>query len=431
MIIKKILYLFLIISVALIASVVFEAYYILSLSERKSEIEINSRQLYSHIYSINANMLKTKTCVKDFIISGEPKYVALHSHYADKIDDELNELRRKMEIEGIVELSNSLKNTFSDYRHIIERILNQHAIRLRELNNPELSFAEGRAEFYIKYINDIQPLFNDFIEVNSIVTLQHFSGYFRNQINEITDTSEYFVYLLIASAIVLFHLLIAFVWYIRRAIIFPIRSLVSTTEKAASGDYSHSNFEYKWHNEIAGYIAALNKLLDNLRISENSNKHFRWLQESENQLYQKLVNIEKRELFYSTLLKELCTRVSAFSASFYLFDVATEKLIYIEAYSSAKSKEKQREIPLNQGLLGEYALRQEVSILKDLPPEYYCVESSMGTIIARELAFVPLYLEAQLLGIIEIGTINSFTNSQVEYLSRAAKIAVSTLQLRQ
>lgn len=424
------LYLFLLISIALIASIVFEAYYILLLSENKSDIETNSRLLYSHIYSINSNMLKTKTCVKDYIVSGEPKYLSLLKIYNAKIEDELTELKRKMAIIPGLELPISLNNTYAEYNHIIKKMINKHDILLREFNISSSATTERRTGFYTDYINGIQPEFNDFIEVNSIVTLQHFGSYFRRQTNEIVDTTECFLYYLIASAFILFTLLIGFVRYIRRAVINPIKLLVISTENAASGNYTHSNINYKWHNEISSYIASFHKLLDNLKASESSNRHFRWLQESENNLYQKLINVQNSEALYPVLLKELCSRVSAFSAMLYLFDPNTNKLIYTDAYSHGKSKNKQTEIELSQGLIGEFALKYEVNILKDLPEEYYLIESTVGAIVAKEIAFVPLRLEAQLLGIIEIGTINSFANSHIEYLSRAAKIAVSTMQLR-
>lgn len=429
MIIRKMLYLFLLVSIALIASIVFQAYYILLLSEEKSEIEASSRLLYSHIYSINSNVLKTKTCVKDFIISQEPKYLSLHKYYTERIAQELFELRQKMEINTDIALPNSLKNTYTDYQYTIQSIINKHEVRLREFNHQDSANAERRAKLFIAYINEIQPIFNEFIETNSITALNSFSSFFRGRISKIMNTTEELLYLLIMSAVLLFTQLIAFVWYIRRAVIAPIKHLVDATESAASGNYAHLELNYKWHNEISSYIDSFSKLLDNLKVSEDSNKYFRWMQESENQLYQKLINVQNRDDFYPKLLKELCSRVSAFSAMLYLFDPVSNKLIYTDAYSPVRSQTRQSEIQLSQGLIGEFALKQEVSIVKDLPDEYYFIESTMGRIKAKELAFVPLRLDAQLLGIIEIGTINSFTNPHIEYLARASKIAVSTIQL--
>ena len=84
-----------------------------------------------------------------------------------------------------------------------------------------------------------------------------------------------------------------------------------------------------------------------------------------------------------------------------------------------------------QGLVGQAALEKEIISLSGLPHDYLRISSSLGANVPRHVVAVPLLFENTIQGVMELGSIEVFSEAELDFLvdtSNAAAIAVNTVQ---
>ncbi len=78
------------------------------------------------------------------------------------------------------------------------------------------------------------------------------------------------------------------------------------------------------------------------------------------------------------------------------------------------------------GIVGNAALKREISITRNIPQDYWKIESGTGATSGKgEIACIPLWVAENLKGIIELGNLNEFTPKQL-LLLEAVSVAIST-----
>ncbi len=423
------LYLYLFVSLLLIATIVASSYLLTVNYSSNAKIDRTSRALFSHIYSINASVLKSKTYVKDYIISNDVKYITVYDSILTFIDEELQALTAEVDTKTAPIFPLYVKQDFFRFRNNVLSLNKKNIISLHSARMTNTDDSKSRQELYIQYINNIQPDFNEFIDRNSISVLKTFSSHFQNERLVYSNSIKNSLLYLIGSSTLLFLLLLSFVWYIRRAIINPIKYLVETTNKVSSGSYDLPLAPKFWRNEIRNYIDQFSKLINTLKSIDEDNQYAKWIRDGENLLYNQLISTNNINELYSIVTSELCKRTNANSSVLYVLDSQTDKLILSQSYAAPPNRITKTEFKLNEGFVGEYALKSDITIISDIPKDYYNITSSLGRIDSVEIAFIPLRIDNSLFGILEVATIKKLSEFDKEYFRRASRIIASGLHI--
>jgi len=116
----------------------------------------------------------------------------------------------------------------------------------------------------------------------------------------------------------------------------------------------------------------------------------------------------------------------------YFVDPKTEQLVTVA--SVAVSSSSRKSFTIGEGVVGNAALSKTVSIIKNIPPDYWKVDSSLGQVSGNgEIACVPLWMNEELKGLIELGCFTQFTDLQISLLKSISDIlsaAINSYQSR-
>ncbi len=109
-----------------------------------------------------------------------------------------------------------------------------------------------------------------------------------------------------------------------------------------------------------------------------------------------------------------------------------EKHIELEAsYAYDRRKFKKRRIEIGEGMLGNAALEKRTVYMKDIPEDYVEITSGLGGATPRNLIIVPLIVEEEVLGLIELAAFNLLKPHEIEFIEQIAdNFAVTLVTVR-
>ncbi len=133
-------------------------------------------------------------------------------------------------------------------------------------------------------------------------------------------------------------------------------------------------------------------------------------------------------------LQFLCSYTEIAVGMFYLYEKETQSLRLMGTYGVSDVGESTRKIPIQEGVIGQVAtdLRPRSLTMSDPP---LVLKSSFGEIAVHLIALYPLTVEGALLGVVELGHLQAFSERQELFLEPAlsrlaAGLATVLAQLR-
>ncbi len=198
----------------------------------------------------------------------------------------------------------------------------------------------------------------------------------------------------------------------------------------ARGDYS-TEISHRSDQDTLGL--ALSQMTESLRRASEENERERWLKTGQAELSDRM----RGEQALPTLSKNIVTYLAKYLGAqvglIYLAD-NDETLRLTGSYAYTRRKHLATEVKPGEGLVGQAALEKECILLSEVPEDYILVNSGLGETAPRNILVMPVLLEGHVKGVLELGSIQPFTNIQLDLLNLVAEniaITINSAQDRQ
>lgn len=217
-----------------------------------------------------------------------------------------------------------------------------------------------------------------------------------------------------------------------------IESLRKTSKFAVEIGHGNYDSEYEALGEDDMLGNALLEMRKNLRESDVANKKRQKEDEIRNWTTKGLAdfgdilrhNSENMEMLSSNVMRHLIDYLGVNQGAIYILNEQEKGNEFFEMKSAvAYNREKYLKVNfgLTEGLVGRCAFEKLPVYLKEIPEEYIRLTSGLGGAEPNYLLLVPLVINENVLGVIELASFNEIPQYQIEFLQTLGENIASTI----
>lgn len=108
-------------------------------------------------------------------------------------------------------------------------------------------------------------------------------------------------------------------------------------------------------------------------------------------------------------------------------DDAEKVLDLVSAFAYNKKKYTEKRILPGEGLIGTCMIEKDTLMLTEIPEDYITITSGLGEATPNCILILPLKLEDEVLGVIEMASFNKFQPHEIEFAEKIASSIASTI----
>jgi methyl-accepting chemotaxis protein len=148
-------------------------------------------------------------------------------------------------------------------------------------------------------------------------------------------------------------------------------------------------------------------------------------------LFSKILRDNSQDLnqLCEVVIQELAKYIQAQQGGIYTVtdDFDSKKLVLRSWYAYERKKYREKIVDIGEGVLGEAFREKQTVYMKTLPENYLKITSGLGESEAGCLLIVPLRVNEEIEGMIEIASFKPFEPYQVEFVEKVCESVASTL----
>lgn len=167
-------------------------------------------------------------------------------------------------------------------------------------------------------------------------------------------------------------------------------------------------------------LDSLNSILQTLNNSDIFSRKQDWIKTGQTKLNKEISGERKLSELCSNALTFIAKHIGARVGTIYIYDSISKYYKLISSYAYKERKGFNNQFRPGETLAGQAALEKEMIIFSDIPDDYMKIGSSLGNTSPKNLLIFPLVYENECKGVIELGSIESFNEDQIEFCDNVA-----------
>jgi signal transduction histidine kinase/HAMP domain-containing protein/DNA-binding NarL/FixJ family response regulator len=198
-----------------------------------------------------------------------------------------------------------------------------------------------------------------------------------------------------------------------------VRAIAGVTSAVAEGDLTRS-INVEASGEVAELKDNINSMVESLRETTRANQEQDWLKTNLARISGLMQGHRDLPVVAELIMDELVPLVAAQYGAFYLAEEGDggPRLRLVGSYGYPEDDARPTRIAFGRTLVGQAARSRRTITVEDLPADYVTISSGLGEVVPTALVLLPIVVEDQVLGVIELASVTSFTQIQHDFLAQ-------------
>jgi len=180
--------------------------------------------------------------------------------------------------------------------------------------------------------------------------------------------------------------------------------------------------------ELAASLVSMRDKMKKLSIED---KQRSWTNEGLAQFVEILrANNENLESLSDNIIRNLVKYLNANQGLLFLLNDEDPNDIFLEVgacYAYNRKKFLKKRIEMGQGLAGQAIMEKDTIYMTDVPEDFVLISSGLGESLPRNILIVPLKIEQQVFGVIEIASFHLFKPFEIQFIEKLSESIASTI----
>lgn len=211
-------------------------------------------------------------------------------------------------------------------------------------------------------------------------------------------------------------------------LILGLKSTTNFAENIGKGKYD-TEFEPLSEEDVLGN--ALIDMRDNLARVAEEDKRRNWATEGIAKFGEILrKNNDNLNKLADEIISNLVKYLNANQGGLFIIDDKESDDPYMSllaCYAWDKKKHINEKVHIGEGLAGQVWQEMDSIYLTDVPDNYVKITSGLGDSNPRSILIVPLKVNDEIYGVVEIASFNAFTENEIEFVEKIAESIASTI----
>ncbi|MFF3754715.1 HAMP domain-containing protein [Streptomyces sp. NPDC002018] len=198
-----------------------------------------------------------------------------------------------------------------------------------------------------------------------------------------------------------------------------VRAIAEVASAVAEGDLTRS-ITVEASGEVSELKDNINSMVESLRETTRANRDQDWLKTNLARISGLMQGQRDLVVVAELVMDELTPLVGAQYGAFYLAEDQSHgtELTLIGSYGYPAETERPTRFALGRTLVGQAARSRRTIAVDQLPAGYVTISSSLGSTQPQGLIILPIVVEDQVLGVIELASVTSFTEVHRDFLDQ-------------
>ncbi|MFF8971673.1 HAMP domain-containing protein [Streptomyces sp. NPDC014995] len=198
-----------------------------------------------------------------------------------------------------------------------------------------------------------------------------------------------------------------------------VRAIAEVTSAVAEGDLTRS-INVEASGEVAELKDNINSMVESLRETTRANQEQDWLKTNLARISGLMQGHRDLPVVAELIMDELVPLVAAQYGAFYLAEEGADgpELRLVGAYGRPEDDTRPTRVPFGRSLVGQAARSRRTITVDELPAGYVTISSGLGRAEPSALILLPVVFEGQVLGVIELASVTSFTQIHRDFLEQ-------------